>query len=180
MAGWTTFRARRGGAGTLAPVLALTLALGLGLGQSAFARGGGHAGGSSASHSSHSGGAGHTGGTASSGKAHSSSQAAHSSGAKSGSHANHVGANKVGAPHQGGDKVSGGVKRNAQGKIARSSHAKSEFKKSHPCPSTGKSSGACPGYVIDHRVALKRGGADRPENMQWQTTAAAKAKDKTE
>jgi hypothetical protein len=29
-------------------------------------------------------------------------------------------------------------------------------------------------------VPLKRGGRDAPSNMQWQTTAAAKAKDKTE
>jgi hypothetical protein len=36
-------------------------------------------------------------------------------------------------------------------------------------PATGLSTGACPGYVIDHVVPLKRGGADSPENMQWQT-----------
>jgi hypothetical protein len=41
-------------------------------------------------------------------------------------------------------------------------------------------SGACKGYVVDHIVPLKRGGADDPSNMQWQTTAAAKAKDKIE
>jgi hypothetical protein len=29
-------------------------------------------------------------------------------------------------------------------------------------------------------VPLKRGGADSPSNMQWQTQAAAKAKDKVE
>jgi hypothetical protein len=52
--------------------------------------------------------------------------------------------------------------------------------KSHPCPSTGKTYGACKGYVVDHIVPLKRGGADTPSNMQWQTTAAAKAKDKIE
>jgi hypothetical protein len=34
--------------------------------------------------------------------------------------------------------------------------------------------------VVDHVVPLKRGGADRPENMQWQTKADAKAKDKWE
>jgi len=34
--------------------------------------------------------------------------------------------------------------------------------------------------VIDHVVALKRGGADAPSNMQWQTVQAAKAKDKIE
>jgi hypothetical protein len=28
--------------------------------------------------------------------------------------------------------------------------------------------------------ALKHGGADTPANMQWQTTGAAKAKDKVE
>jgi hypothetical protein len=27
-----------------------------------------------------------------------------------------------------------------------------------------------PGYVVDHIVALKRGGADHPGNMQWQTS----------
>jgi hypothetical protein len=34
--------------------------------------------------------------------------------------------------------------------------------------------------VIDHVQALKHGGADAPSNMQWQTVAAAKAKDKIE
>jgi hypothetical protein len=34
--------------------------------------------------------------------------------------------------------------------------------------------------VIDHIVPLKRGGADVPGNMQWQTVQAAKAKDKVE
>ncbi len=47
-------------------------------------------------------------------------------------------------------------------------------------PLHGKTSGACPGYVGDHVVPLKRGGADRPSNMQWQGTAEAKAKDKWE
>ena len=73
-----------------------------------------------------------------------------------------------------------GVKRNSSGRIARSSKATSAFKKSHPCPSTGKSSGSCKGYVIDHVQALKHGGADAPSNMQWQTKEAAKLKDKTE
>jgi len=33
---------------------------------------------------------------------------------------------------------------------------------------------------VDHVVPLKRGGADAPYNMQWQTTEAAKIKDRTE
>jgi hypothetical protein len=36
------------------------------------------------------------------------------------------------------------------------------------------------GYVIDHIVPLKKGGCDCPSNMQWQTKADAKAKDKWE
>jgi 5-methylcytosine-specific restriction endonuclease McrA len=34
--------------------------------------------------------------------------------------------------------------------------------------------------VIDHIVPLKRGGKDASSNMQWQTKAAAKAKDRVE
>jgi hypothetical protein len=37
-----------------------------------------------------------------------------------------------------------------------------------------------PGYIVDHVVPLACGGADALANMQWQTIAAAKAKDKWE
>ena len=73
-----------------------------------------------------------------------------------------------------------GVERDSHGRIKRSSEARHEFQKSHPCPSTGATSGACPGYVVDHVTALKRGGADNPSNMQWQTDQDAKIKDRTE
>ena len=36
------------------------------------------------------------------------------------------------------------------------------------------------GHVVDHIVPLKRGGADKPWNMQWQTVQEAKAKDRIE
>ena len=62
----------------------------------------------------------------------------------------------------------------------RSSSAKADFKREHPCPATGARSGACGGYVIDHIVPLECGGPDAPANMQWQTIAEAKAKDKWE
>ena len=70
--------------------------------------------------------------------------------------------------------------RDTKGKIARSPKAKYDFQRANPCPSTGKASGACPGYVKDHVVPLKRGGADAPANMQWQTKAEAEAKDRVE
>jgi hypothetical protein len=73
-----------------------------------------------------------------------------------------------------------GVTRGSHGKIKRSGAAKRAFMRSNPCPSTGKTSRRCPGYVVDHRVALKRGGADAPSNMQWQSIAAAKTKDRVE
>jgi hypothetical protein len=79
-----------------------------------------------------------------------------------------------------GSRTTPGVPRDKHSRIARSSRARSEFEKSHPCPSTGKRFGACPGYVIDHVKPLKRGGADNPGNMQWQTTEAAKQKDRVE
>ena len=55
-----------------------------------------------------------------------------------------------------------------------------QFRKHHDCPSTGNQQGACPGYVIDHIYALACGGPDLPDNMQWQTKADAKLKDKWE
>ena len=62
----------------------------------------------------------------------------------------------------------------------RSSKAKVIFKASHPCPATLRTKGSCPNYVIDHVIPLACGGADSPNNMQWQTKADAKAKDKWE
>jgi hypothetical protein len=70
--------------------------------------------------------------------------------------------------------------RDDHGRIKRSSSARTSFQRSNPCPSTGRRTGRCPGYVIDHVTPLKRGGADHPDNMQWQTVAAAKQKDKIE
>ena len=78
------------------------------------------------------------------------------------------------------DRAYPGVKRDTHGRISRDPHAKEAFRRTHPCPSTGKTYGACPGWVVDHVRALKHGGADDPSNMQWQTRAAAKAKDRWE
>ena len=69
---------------------------------------------------------------------------------------------------------------NRHGRTRRSAAAKDGFKREQPCPSNGRRSGACPGYVIDHVNPLACGGADDPSNMQWQTIAEGKAKDKWE
>ena len=62
----------------------------------------------------------------------------------------------------------------------RSPAVRAAFQRSNPCPATGKKSGACRGYVVDHIRPLACGGSDHPSNMAWQTTAAAKQKDKWE
>jgi len=61
-----------------------------------------------------------------------------------------------------------------------SASVKREFQLTHPCPATGRTSGACPGYVKDHVLPLACGGPDAVSNLQWQTTRDAKAKDKWE
>jgi len=38
----------------------------------------------------------------------------------------------------------------ASAKEPRSASVKREFQLTQPCPSTGRTSGACPGYIKDH------------------------------
>jgi hypothetical protein len=59
----------------------------------------------------------------------------------------------------------------------RSREVTREFQREHPCPSTGKPSGACPGFRKDHVVPLACGGPDAVSNLQWQTVADAREKD---
>lgn len=65
-------------------------------------------------------------------------------------------------------------------KITRSHVPIHAFVKEHACPATGAHRLPCPGYVIDHIEALSCGGPDHQSNMQWQTIADGKAKDKWE
>lgn len=64
--------------------------------------------------------------------------------------------------------------------VQRSHAAEAEFRAAHPCPATGLTRGACKGYVIDRIIPPVCGGAEDPANMQWQTIAEAKAKNKWE
>src|SRR5262249_39537162 len=59
------------------------------------------------------------------------------------------------------------AKRDSNGKIKRSSSARSEFMRRTGYPRGRK------GYVVDHIIPLECGGADVPSNMQWQTVQEA-------
>ena len=65
-------------------------------------------------------------------------------------------------------------------KAQRSSAATSAFKRHSACPANGARAGKCPGYVVDHIRPLCAGGPDTPANMQWQTLADSKIKDREE
>ena len=64
--------------------------------------------------------------------------------------------------------------RDTHGRIKRDKKVRQAFARQ-----TGYTHGR-PGYVIDHVVPLACGGADAVGNLQWQTVADAKAKDRTE
>jgi hypothetical protein len=65
-------------------------------------------------------------------------------------------------------------------KTPRSQAARLAFVRANACPATGLHKLPCKGFIIDHRIALCKGGLDAASNMQWQTIAAAKAKDRWE
>lgn len=62
--------------------------------------------------------------------------------------------------------------------LPRDKAQRAEFQRKNPCPSTGKTKGACPGYEVDHKRALMNNGADHPSNMQWSRKEDHKAKTK--
>jgi hypothetical protein len=62
----------------------------------------------------------------------------------------------------------------------RSLKAEALFRLANPCPATGLSNGPCKGYVIDRIIPVICGGIEEPANMQWQTIAEAREKDRWE
>ena len=70
--------------------------------------------------------------------------------------------------------------RDANGRILRSPPSVVPSSARIPALPTATPPAPCPGYVVDHIVPLKRGGADDPSNMQWQTLEDAKKKDRIE
>ena len=55
----------------------------------------------------------------------------------------------------------------ADGTIKRRADVVLAFKKHHPCPVTGLSSGSCTGWAVDHVIPLACGGVDAVSNLQW-------------
>ena len=55
-----------------------------------------------------------------------------------------------------------------------------DFRKDNPCPETNKTTGACPGWVVDHGIPLCAGGADKAYNLHWQKEADSYLKDADE
>lgn len=70
--------------------------------------------------------------------------------------------------------------RTADGEIKRSSAVLAEFKREHPCPSTGLGFGACPRWYMDHVIPLACGGCDSVANLQWLPEAAWRDKSRWE
>lgn len=73
-----------------------------------------------------------------------------------------------------------GVSQPSDAEWVRSKAVLAAFQRAHPCPANHQKRGPCPGYVKDHRQAHCVGGKDAIENLQWQTVAEGKAKDRWE
>ena len=57
--------------------------------------------------------------------------------------------------------------RDANGNIYRSYAVRSAFKKAHPCPVDGNTTGSCAGWGINHTIPLVCGGCDSVINLSW-------------
>lgn len=70
--------------------------------------------------------------------------------------------------------------RTKAGNIKRSTTEVRHFKAHNPCPSTGKTTGSCPGYQVEHTQPLCACGPDKESNMTWMATAEHKIKTKAD
>jgi hypothetical protein len=64
--------------------------------------------------------------------------------------------------------------------VQRSAAVVRAFRKAHPCPSTGLTTGPCRTHIADHAWPLCALGPDSVENVRWMEVEAAKAKDTLE
>jgi len=64
-------------------------------------------------------------------------------------------------------RICGEPRRDDRGRIVRRADVIAAYKRQHPCPATGRSTGACPGWSVNHVIPLASGGCDAVDNMQW-------------
>lgn len=64
-------------------------------------------------------------------------------------------------------RMCGFVNRKPNGEIIRRTDVLVAFQKLYPCPSTGKTTGACPKWERDHTIPLSCGGCDSVTNLAW-------------
>jgi 5-methylcytosine-specific restriction endonuclease McrA len=93
---------------------------------------------------------------------------------KTGSYHCHGGSSASASPSR--TKYSAPTSSSSSTKRKRSTSARSAFRRNHPCPSTGRTTGSCAGYEVDHVVPLACGGGDTASNMQWLTKEANRSK----
>lgn len=64
--------------------------------------------------------------------------------------------------------------------ILRDPKVISSYRKIHVCPSTGKFTGACPDYSLNHVKPLACGGCDAVWNLTWMRNDIKKLQDRIE
>lgn len=70
------------------------------------------------------------------------------------------------------ERYIGTPNRDANGKLVRRTDVLAAFKRIHPCPSTGLTTGACPGWQMNHVIPLACGGLDGVSNLAWIPTVS--------
>jgi hypothetical protein len=63
--------------------------------------------------------------------------------------------------------------RDMNGRISQNPAPVRKFRATHPCPANGSLKGPCPGYLVEYKKPLHRGGKDDPQNMRWRSIAQA-------
>ena len=70
--------------------------------------------------------------------------------------------------------------RNTDGSIHRDWKVISEYRKLHPCPSTGLTTGACPNWALNHNCPIACGCRDTVWNLTWMRNDVKKIVDSYE
>ena len=63
--------------------------------------------------------------------------------------------------------------RDVNGQISQNPAPVRKFRATHPCPANGTLKGPCPGYLVEFKKPLARGGKEDPGNMRWRSMAQA-------